>query len=264
MIQTYTFKEIEKKVKDKILVPCNFQRPLDKDRVNIIKDYILEKHYKKTFILGTVIVSRKNGKEYIIDGQHRLLSIAKAIRANPDDESKLSDKELVFNIYENLSYDEDRELFYNINKSKPISKYYISDKKITKFVDTVVESLRKTHSTQFKYTDNPRPPNVGESHIKERLIDDKIVRSLYGNGDIIQARHLINMIEMVNIKMRDKLKSDTGLNLLNKHYSGSTEKNDAYLKSMIKNIEQKVNPFYLGIIPRYEWCEYIIHTERLD
>lgn len=66
---------------DSKLISPKYQRPIDKNRVAIIKKYILSNHNNPEFYMPDVVLNKTKNTYHIIDGQHRLHAIIKIASA---------------------------------------------------------------------------------------------------------------------------------------------------------------------------------------
>lgn len=260
MYQQYTFAEVTDKINNNILKPCVFQRPIDLVRVDVIKNYISEKCNTPSFALGMISINKQNGKEFIVDGQHRMHAIA---AATDESKERLSDMVVMCCVYENLSSKYVKDLFANINQSKPMSDYFIAEKPIKNMATSIAKQLKDNYTHQFKLSENPRPPNLSEYIIYTNIVDRKIVDSMYGKGLITNGKGLVKKIKELNLQMGVVLNSENGLDFLNTMIKYKPARDQDYLDNLLELVEDNNNPCYLGIIPKCEWLECLIKPALL-
>lgn len=114
------------------------QRPLSRQRIKSIKDFILSGGlFLNTFILnwtelssepifenGTLTIPYIPGAAQVIDGQHRLAGFQEAMKEN----SEIGEKELIVSISIRLTTKQAASIFLNINsEQRPVPKSLIYD-----------------------------------------------------------------------------------------------------------------------------------------
>lgn len=239
---------------EKMRVP-ECQRPRDKDRVKLIKEYIKHNHKKNTFAIGMFIF---NVAEYVhvVDGQHRLSAIA-AITKVEVKEYNLENFKIMADIRIGLSFEEERELFKNINQAIPCPYYILDEGTSSTMLKSLGTFLQQTFAGYVKESRQCQRPHINIPSILEALQNNGILRDLYESGDVSTYKDLESGIIALNKCMGDNLKA-VGHSLYIKYADGTsrTHSVDKFATLMRQIIAKPLSnrgvrgvECYLGMVP---------------
>jgi hypothetical protein len=228
----------------------SFQRPIDDDeRTDAIKDYIVNNIRSPVFTLGMIVVSFKKGRVRIIDGQHRIKGIIKAI---PLIEDSLHIT-IPMSLYTGINETHEKELYKMINKGVPVPKFYIDDEGLDEYYEEVKKLFNKKYSECLKPTRNCRIPNLNLDRIVEEMHERRVVKLLVEDGIVLSPREIKSKIVELNNFMKEVMESNDRHDNYDRHTTTSQQDK---LETNIKKIKDS-HKCYLGLIPSYKWVEWI-------
>lgn len=261
-----TFKQLLELKDSNNLYKPSFQRPLNDEQKQNIKKYIIKNISKNTFILGIVTLAFKDRKCLIIDGQHRIFAIIELIKENELKIFNLDELKINAEIKYNLTKDECKECFLNINLGISCPMIYLHS--IDDYIEEVVNLFNNKFSERLKTSANCSLPNLNLDNIisklKENIYDGynekiNIIRYLYGHNIIKTPKDLKKKIKELNNHIENRLKCDDVKNIYSDHAKSLYQVKN--LSSFIEKVEKAQNPCYLGIIPNYKWIKMICNHQ---
>lgn len=208
-----------------------FQRPIDKDHLQVFTDNELkfyEKYGRYSSSINLIKIAKLKDKYFILDGQHRL-----EFYRNREGVDKIPI--IILNIE---THEEYVDYFKNINSNKPVVLYdedldFIILNKFAKFLNDKFPKYIKT-SKKPNYT------NFNLDSMKKYFKDRNIIRKLnIDNVDIL--------IE-ATIKLNNYYKKN--------HNNLSIGRNIAKTIKYAKKVNNK-NTWYNGMFRNFEWIEFI-------
>lgn len=246
----------------KIRVP-ECQRPRDKDRVKIIQNYIKNNHSKNTFALGMLVF---NVAEHIhvVDGQHRLEAISLLTKSEVE-EHNLETFKIMADVRVGLSFEEERELFKNINQAVPCPHYILDETTSSAMLKSLGAFLQLHFAGYAKESRQCQRPHINISNILEALHTNGILRDLYESGDVSQYKDLEIGVLALNKYIGDNLKA-TGHSLYIKHADGASRAHSIEkFTSLMHQIAAKPLSIkgvrgaecYLGMVPVYKLVNFL-------
>lgn len=181
-----------------------FQRPTIDERVELIKNGILESHNTPYHDIGIIqMVKLQDGRYGIIDGNHRAKAIA-AINKNHDilnDMITISKRNVI------LSKSQTRELFIIINNIVPVSDIYKSDQYITKIKNNIVARLRNNYGSDCVIDNGEKNSGIA---IPMKKIDDLVskpnIEQLIKNkciDNFSEAKDIYKLLQEINDILAD-------------------------------------------------------------
>lgn len=223
------------------------QRQADNDTIDAI--YQFQNVYYKTngdyFRSGVItkIITPEN-KEYLIDGQHRVIAFKKLCKDYPDRPLKLmvdliyldsGDEKLIEDVYRLINTNRPNEI-----SRLPTDKYRI--------LQGVEKFFRQNFSEYLKTTENPHRPCLNIDKLKTYIINNQVLEKLNIESDT----EFIQMIRDINL-----------------YYSNLVDEKrfDLFRKWGVKDLEGIVgdkisrmsSKMYLGIYTDFEWIDRIVH-----
>lgn len=223
-------RKVSEIIKEKV---PDFQRIVDLQRVEFIKNNIIEDIKNKTFINpppnNLVLVKTKN-ELYIVDGLHRLLAFRKIFyEYNIDIEVYCRE----IDVKDNL---EAFNIFKIVNDTRPLPDMPqgIELSKIKEILDYLQTNYKNFFSKALDGNKIHRP-HIHFNKIQEKLADYDLVLK---RGEI----DFISKLEELNKKIKTE---------------GCSEED----KELFDKIEKK-GGFYPGIIPKHEWIDIIFDEKR--
>jgi hypothetical protein len=241
-----TPKETITKISNKTIFELKFEKPecqraVDNEQVNSMLSFQVDHHkkYNCFFFPNTIIIARFEGKNYIVDGQHRINCIERLTRM---------DNRFDFYILVNtISVDSIQELdhkYIAVNKNKPVPLYDNMDD-WKHFATHIQQFLNQNFSIYFSKAENPHIPNFNEIRLMSYINDRGIASK--ANNNYIQ---FIKEIKMLNLFYQQSYSSDNVSN----YFSSSI---GAYIHKAVE--KQIANPFVLGIFRGFEWIDRIVY-----
>lgn len=192
---------------------CEFQRPVDKKRVNNIKSYIENNHTRSEFVLPPILLNRISNagihEYYIIDGQHRIEAIVKL--------SDFYNFPIHLCIKQDLNETQEKSAFVNINKSEPVPIIYLSPEAITTLLKEFKTKLHNKYPQHVKDSSKCRMPNFHIDSIINILIKSDIgyeesetpFNILYSHGIGTNSDDLLDQFINVNNYIASKLQTNS-------------------------------------------------------
>lgn len=226
---------------EKIYKP-SFQRDIDLNRVQSIKEYICERKLKEAMIcLGCIDLCKFNGDLYCIDGQHRLLAYEHLYRENN------LDIDIYAIVYTVVSIEEMKEIFIIRNMGVPVPDYItnppVGKGELLKSISNYL--LDVPLFTMGNGKSRIDRPQVNLPKFMDYLIDSSLLRSCDSLEEFIELFIAINA----------KLKL--------KRYDSAFRKKLQVTDSMVAKIIDKCSkfsfPVYMGMYKDYsEFDNFIL------
>lgn len=247
---------------EKKIQSMSSQRPVNEIRVKDIYQYILNNYDSKTFVIGTVVLSKTIDDVYnIIDGQHRINAL---LMTTSDDRLLLSKFgfTLSVDVRTELAPEEEIEIFRIINLAVPLGPMMEEDKnKIYEFLESWFSA---EYRDRFSASKKPIIPNMNLKNLIDKMKDDDLIGELYDSGIIDELNDMILQITALNNHLSEIFLSELGYNVYQKHADSAGKKHNlVYFAALIKKIASKDKPCYLGLIPKYRWITFIGHHNRI-
>lgn len=230
-----------------------YQRDVDKEHVNSIKEYIEKNYYSRSFYLPPILLAREssdNEKYIIIDGQHRCAAIHEINKHNPCMNKKIS-----ATIFPVLPMSKQISLFKSINSSKPMPAVKIADNYMahvkgkvvkslsSKFGENTVDVNTKLFNTLFcddtlnKLLDYEVIADISDTAICEVIVD---VNDIFiENISTVVGRSTYLNIDKDKDKDKDKEKENKEAVELGKSLSDLVKFNKNGLKKVVGDIREK-------------------------
>jgi hypothetical protein len=243
-------------IKNELLKKPNYQRDIDDTRVEKIYNYILTNIDDPSFMLGSIILSLRCDKLYVIDGLHRIFAINQIIKRFEID---LADKKISVILMQGLDIVGEKKVFKNINLSLPVSKIITHDDEIGKYVSAVEKFVIDNWKPFIKTTKGFAVPNINFNSLKHDLVNRNLIRHKIENGDVFTVNEYISKILELNEYIGEKLKSLDCDTIYSRRCNSLFQ-----LTNLSKNIikcENTTPAFYLGLIPRNRWVDFIFSKE---
>jgi hypothetical protein len=238
--KTYNLKIItsHELIKKKLITP-ECQRSLDMEHVNNLLNYQKEYYlkYKEFFFTNPITLCSLDNKEYIIDGQHRAACIEKLYN-----EKKYPNFNLFLITLEVKNKKEMEEKYVAINKNKPV-QLFSNIEEWSLCCKEIEYYIIKNYSTQLKYSENPRTPNINITHLTKYLSDNKIANKINNNYKLF-----IDEFEKLNDYYKNNIYTILG-NVLKRNFSNK-----------ISNLMKQKNSALLSLFKNFEWVDRIVYS----
>ena len=213
----------------------------------VVEIYVCENsyymQYAKYCAPGTVsiAVSETTGRQYLVDGQHRMAAYKELTRAYP---------ERVFDIYVDYYYyagadDTQLEQIYkrvNTCQINPITELSIDEYKILREVAT---HMTQNFAKYIKCSPSPHRPNINIGIFIDKLRESKIIRHL----NICRGQQLVDLIVDIN-RFYAATPDEMFIRWRVRDAAGITDK-----------LRRESNQLYLGLYANYEWIGRIIEAK---
>ena len=251
-----TFHKINRLINHGLLKKPKYQRDLDESRVEKIYSYILTDVNDGSFMLGSIILSFRGGILYVIDGLHRIWAINRIMDRS---EKNLKDNSISVILMQDLDIAGEKKVFKNINLSLPVDKIITHDDEIKKYVD-VVEKLVNTHWKSFmKNTKGFTIPNININLLKHDLVNRNLVRHKIENGEVFTVDEYTAKILELNTYIGNQLKGPDSHEIYSRRCKSLSQLNN--LSKNIIKCETTTPSFYLGLVPKNRWVDFIFSKE---
>lgn len=232
------------------------QRYLDKDRVNEITSYFLDKYNEGDFQSYNSIITfcklPKNKSLYLIDGQHRYSSMIEFYKTT----------EFNFNVIFSVLIVNDktqiREEFVNINKSVPVPLNVTSPYLI---VNECVSILKRDFTHTFSQSLRTCRPKISEDSFKDFIINSNVIE----NMNIETGEELVNkFIELNNLY--SKMEFEFFLEkLISRDVKHKHDQARHTLSNIFERIKRSNKYMYLGMFPSSDmivWLNDLLEYEN--
>jgi hypothetical protein len=232
-----------------ILYP-EFQRSLDKDHVDEIKEFYLKfpnKINDNRLLLGHL---HNTNNYYVIDGQHRLTALYEIIRNSND----FKDIEVILTIKNCNNMDELYQTYKEVNQNSPLDQFQKivlenTDRVEAEIWSNIQRYITSNYKKFLKKDTNCHQPNI--------FIDDFMIK--------LRNTNIINYIKTAD-GIIDKLNSINN-EIYNKYYEICSTVDTQFVKNkMIKILDKIKNktpdnkpPFCLGL--DFDWTKLILDTD---
>lgn len=228
----YTQKKIIRFLKEVLLYP-SFQRPVDQDYVNILKNSFTQYFLPMNFVVICIF----NKKQYIIDGQHRCAALK--LISHLEHLGKIPICEITVN-----SFAEMEQIFKIVNNQKPLeSVYKLKNMDDKKMILETVNFFKEKYNYFFKYN-GKRRPFLSEARLLQCLTDS------LEDLEETTSTGLIEKIEKLNLKYS------------NKPASWFPSKGKTKNEKIFQRIHTPRERLYLGMFNRFEWVDHL-NTQNL-
>jgi hypothetical protein len=221
-----------------------FQRLKDKEHLEDIYNGILQYYlfHKEIFLPNLVSLASINHKDnkkdkmIILDGQHRMGALSKLVKEYPE----TSELIVRTDIYYVENDEEAREIYNIINSSKKVELYTGN---IAPYVIPVIkEYFEKRFERYCKKTQNPKGVNINLEQLDKR----------------IQAYNLIDKAGISLDTIDTLIEHIKELNHFYSLQSIETLVSYGHKETLVKELKESNDDFYLGLYKKYEWIERII------
>lgn len=241
-----------------IIVP-EFQRIIDKNKVNEIVNFQLEHHKSKGYycLLGSIILcyNKVSKSYYLLDGQHRY----KAIKILYNEYSHIVDFHIqIIDILDNA----DIQIYFDIinkNTELPCIKFNEIDKGI---LQNVMDYFNNNYPDLWSKTSRARRPKIYYNYFMEAC------QYLIEKLKIVNSKDIIDIIENFNIVVRKRLmfkkldsqNENNNFNMVNGNILKQSNDLNFYLGTY-KNMNEDYHYLWVKEIIEYETGEKIV-TEK--
>lgn len=238
---------------DRLISP-EYQRPIDKDRVNVIRDYILINYNKPEFYMPDVVLNKVDDVYRIIDGHHRIYAI---IKITGSAREKMKTFEIRVIVKDNLSETQERKLFVSINMSVPCPKIYLSDGKERKMLTMLRRYINSKYGQQVSDSKRCVIPNINVSNILDTISRKNIdgtsaIGDWFSDQTIVKPKDLCDGLESFNEYIKSLLLAEDGFKFYKRNCSKRSDKHDIEkFKKLLATVVKKsgCSPgCYLGFI----------------
>lgn len=245
---------------------CPFisQRLVDDTRFPEIWEYHSTNCDKNNYVNPKLTLQYTNDKFNIIDGQHSLHAICDR---SEKDFSKIHKNNIKFDIliYINMSNDDAKRVYININKSVPVAKLELSSSEEKKLIEETWNLIKEYYPIKyFSGNINCRPPKLNRFRFMDEF-NNNIWEAMVNRG-FITAHDLFDQIKLFNEKIE---KNFDDIAIKEKDASTQFEKKVLFLSELygikiksgtLKRYENKIIDYgasgkycYLGLIKNCQW-----------
>ena len=183
-----------------------YNRPVDKDRVEEIKNSILN----NTLSDDRIYLWKNNTNEYkCFDGNHRVEAIKMIL--NEQKLSKVIYPYIQISIIQNIDEKQLKIKFQMLNKGCLVSELYtenLSNEKIKEIIEWNIEKIKEKWSKHKKTTKNPRKPHFNESNLTQQLyefLENKNTTKKILWKNILQLNKNYSEGKHINLKFSEKI-----------------------------------------------------------
>ncbi len=240
-----------------------FQRGVSQERVNQIKEFIMENYAKRNYYMPTILMAKsdeENERYIIIDGQHRCAAISAIPKSHPCMQNNI---QVV--IYPILTTKEQLGLFRDINKSVPVPAIYLDSEYVVELLRKVCERLDKNYGIVVNRNKqlNKFSHEINYNVLFELITNDNLnnlwqqeVIMGISDRDVFQFLKEFNaaLIDEINTEAEDDsyLKNkgsgnDKAVLALCNRLNGNTTFSSGALMKAINDIRKRPKPFVLGL-----------------
>lgn len=241
-----------------VLKKPTYQRDIDDRRVNIISNYIISNFDKPSFLLGSLIISIRDKKAYIVDGLHRTYAIQRAVANKIEG---LLSKVISVILLKDLDIVDEKKVFRNINLSLPVDKIVVHDDEIGVYVNAVEKFINAKWKKFISATSKCQIPNINIDMLKKKLVEKNLIKHKIENCEVFSVDEYISKILELNEYIGEKLNCSESNTFYSEYGNNTTQVNN--LEKNIKKCRATKPAFYLGLIPKYKWVEYIFTKETM-
>lgn len=241
-----------KLINSNILIIPPFQRDLDYEKVNFIKEKIIN-NTKKNWLLqqGRINLGIIEEKIYVLDGQHRIKAIELLINEQKEKKSDIYDKLLEIVLIKFTSIKSMKDYFIDINSNSNIEPIY------TYFNNEIIQStilslklwLKTTYPISFRRIASKKD-TCHQYSINEfiTLFLPDNVKQFYDKNNLNygELESLLDRITLANLITKDKLndlqkKNKRQFYMTDKDYDKCMESNFYLAYDQIKSIDWILN-----------------------
>jgi hypothetical protein len=235
--------------------PISFQRDIDSNRVEDIKNYLIKQKSKNGSYTyeGLITFGILNNKKYCIDGQHRLSAYHSLIDKN-------SDIDILVDLRTVQSYEELRDLFKSINKSVSVPDYllYEENNNARKIIKDGINNLKLNYYKFFVQKSNSKR-KAKRPTVRQDELENELYHSDY---KFKSSEELTEYFEKINYKLSTLTNVQFFHILVKFHEIGYTDKQhkiDDYLdKIYYKDTE---NPLFIGMFKNFSYLKSKVDFE---
>jgi hypothetical protein len=249
--------KISKLLSSGILKRPTYQREIDDRRVNIISNYIISNFDKPSFLLGSLIISVRDKKAYIVDGLHRTYAIQRVVSS---DIGGFSSIEISVILLKDLDIVDEKKVFRNINLSLPVDKIIVHDDEIGVYVDAVEKLIHDKWKKYISISHTFKMPNINVKMLKKDLVEQNLIKHKIENCEVFSVDEYINKILELNEYIGERLRCAESNKFYQRH---ATAAQVIILEKNIKRCSVTKPAFYLGLIPKNKWVNYIFTKETM-
>lgn len=165
-LRELTIQEIQDLFNAKVFVFPDYQRPVNEERLEEIKNYFIKTYNTPTFYVPEVVLNKVGNSINIIDGQHRIRALMRIVGKDRED---MKDFKLSVVLKHNLSEEDEKKIFLNINKSVPCPNMYLHPDTETKIIKEFKENILNTFGNKIVKTTKVQTPNMNIDHLIEAM-----------------------------------------------------------------------------------------------
>ena len=225
----------------------NIQREENNDAIKSLctfqnEFYNIHNYY---FIIGTITIASfmKSGKEYLIDGQHRVKAFKYLQKMYPERKIELT---IDYIIFDDTNEDEATEYLYKLVNTCTPNKIACLSIDHYKILQDIEKYFNKNFKVYLKTSTNPQKPHINLDKLKNYIRENNIIEKL----NIRTSEEILTMI--IN---------------LNRYYSHLTP--EQFKKFGLKDIHNLIqkkmkynNELYLGFWNKFEWVERLVDSKQ--
>lgn len=223
----------------KQIISPECQRLLDEEHVVELFDFQVS-HYEKYnefFFTNPITLCILNGKEYVIDGQHRLECVRRLCEKGYQE----------FSVYLTTIYvNDDKEMedkYIALNKNMPV-QLFADINKWKFFYKNIEKYITENYKKYLSNNNNPRSPNFNVKQLMDYFDKNDTATKLKFNSDLF-----IKEMEKLNTFYKNNIKS-----IFVKHFRNNISSKIEKSKSKQKNF------LLLSLYTYFEWVDRIVYT----
>jgi hypothetical protein len=190
------------------IIPWEYNRPVDRLRVEEIVEYIARKNILDWTIY--MIYDSKTKIYKVVDGNHRFHAIKSyldSLSSSIDkDSDALSGMKITVSIRIDPTFGETTDWFQALNRANPVPELYTEDKRNGEkrlIIESVVKEVQEKWKSHFSACPKPHIPNTNRDRFIE-IVD--VLYEKYGRVNRMNARDiLLAKIEQKNNWVRENL-----------------------------------------------------------
>ena len=200
-IGDFTIQGIQDLLNTKVFGFPEYQRPVNEERLEEIKNYFIKTYNTPTFHVPEVVLNKVGNRINIIDGQHRICALGRIVGKDRED---MKDFKLSVVLKHNLSEEDEKKIFLHINKSVPCPGMYLHPDIERKILKQFKVNIRNIFGNKIiKSSDSPRTPNISIDNLIEAMCakkDDLIsyISYWFRNGLVSSGEDLTGEILKLN------------------------------------------------------------------
>lgn len=246
------------KIDGKLISP-KYQRPISKDRISVIKDYILANHKNPDFYMPDVLLNKVNDIYHIIDGQHRLNAF---IKITGEDRKKMNDFNGIYAVVKNaLTSTQEKKLFISINQSVPCPGMYLTNTKERNMLARLRVHINTKYGHQVSSSVRCVSPNINVSTLvdmfsRKNTDGTSFISDWFSDQTITVSNDLCKGIDAFNECVKTLMTGSKGFEIYKIHCPRRSNKHDIErFTKLLNTVVKKAGgetPCYLGFIDPYK------------